>query len=340
MKNIWEKVACKCKGVIDVNKVKRAKYLLIDTPVHGNLGDQAIVNLQSRFLKSISKEGEFGEIDAIHLNRLEKYCAKVSGAKTVIVPGGGFLGSLWPDEERRFRRIVQEFSDKKIIVFPQTVTFDMNSEEGLSFFEESKKIYSSNKNLTLYVREKQSYDFMKKYMPKVRVKLVPDTVLLWEPEASHKDRKNIIWSMRRDKEKNLSDEDFERIKNVIHSKVDFESEMELDTVLDGKTITKDNREQYLGKFIDNYYNAKLVVTDRLHGMIFAAVTGTPCIAFGNSNGKVKGVYEWIKDSEYVKYLDDVSDLERVMDKLNLEKSYALDRNEIREKFKPLLEEFD
>ena len=50
---------------------------------------------------------------------------------------------------------------------------------------------------------------------------------------------------------------------------------------------------------------KLVVTDRLHCMIFCAVTGTPCIAFDNSNKKISGVYKmWLGDLNYISVSED------------------------------------
>lgn len=35
-------------------------------------------------------------------------------------------------------------------------------------------------------------------------------------------------------------------------------------------------------------------------MIFAAITGTPCIAVDNISQKVSGVYQWIKYLDYVR----------------------------------------
>ena len=47
--------------------------------------------------------------------------------------------------------------------------------------------------------------------------------------------------------------------------------------------------------------ARLVVTDRLHGMIFSAITGTPCVVLSNYNHKVRGTYEWISYLPYIKF---------------------------------------
>lgn len=43
----------------------------------------------------------------------------------------------------------------------------------------------------------------------------------------------------------------------------------------------------INKYI-KFRECELVITDRIHGMIFAAITGTPCIAL--SNYKIKGTY--------------------------------------------------
>lgn len=43
-----------------------------------------------------------------------------------------------------------------------------------------------------------------------------------------------------------------------------------------------------------------VVTDRLHGMIFSYICGTPCIVFDNKTHKVSGVYNtWLSDSKKI-----------------------------------------
>lgn len=55
---------------------------------------------------------------------------------------------------------------------------------------------------------------------------------------------------------------------------------------------------------DRFRKSEIVFTDRLHGMIFSAITGTPCIAFPNVSHKVKGVYDWVlKDCPYILFMD-------------------------------------
>ena len=52
-----------------------------------------------------------------------------------------------------------------------------------------------------------------------------------------------------------------------------------------------------------------MVTDTLHCMVSAAITGTPCIAFDNLSGKVQGVYQWIKNLPYIWICNEISEFE-------------------------------
>ena len=76
-----------------------------------------------------------------------------------------------------------------------------------------------------------------------------------------------------------------------------------------------DRERALHECINEFKRAKLVITDRLHGMIISAVTGTPCIVLDNYNQKVSGSYQWIKDLSYISYLDSIEDLDRIIEKM-------------------------
>ena len=53
--------------------------------------------------------------------------------------------------------------------------------------------------------------------------------------------------------------------------------------------------------LQEFSTARLVITDRLHGMVFAAITGTACIAFRNYNYKIEGTYEWIEYLQYIQF---------------------------------------
>ena len=67
--------------------------------------------------------------------------------------------------------------------------------------------------------------------------------------------------------------------------------------------------------MQEFCSAKVVITDRLHGMIFAAITETPCIVFNNYNHKVEGTYQWIQYLPYIRFVNDVEDAEKHLHEL-------------------------
>lgn len=299
--------------------INSSKYILIDTPVHGNLGDHAIAMAEQQFLEKYG--GRYQEVTSAEINNKEDIYAAITPVnKTILLHGGGFLGNLWPEEEYRFRRILKAFCKHKVIVFPQTITFDLNTSGGRRFFEESKNYYMSHPNLLICVREQKSYEFMQKYMPDVKIILVPDIVTLLDVSLKKTKRSGILMCMRKDTEKVLSEEDYRSIIAILQQKYPTSELMQTDTVT-GYNIIPKNRKAEVEAKLQYFAKASLVVTDRLHGMLFATITNTPCIALGNCNGKIKGVYNWIKESDYVKYVDDPDQLEKVLQNLDINKNY-------------------
>ena len=87
------------------------------------------------------------------------------------------------------------------------------------------------------------------------------------------------------------------------------------------------------KFLNKTKKSKIFVTDRLHGMIFATITGTPCIAMANSSGKVKGVHKWIsQNNDFVKFVENFEDFEKQIKEFDFEKNNIYNNEEIRKNF--------
>lgn len=319
------------KYILDARK---RDFILIDTPTHGNLGDHAIVMAEEQMILAQGKN--YTELTAGQINLREKWLSRIiPSRKTILIHGGGFLGSIWSVEEERFRRILEAFSQNAIIVFPQTITFEVETEQGRKYFEESHRIYSAHKNLTVFVREKKSFEFMTQYMPEVNTVLVPDVVTYLDLQIDEGNRNGILLCMRSDREKKVKDEELAEIYTLTNRKYPAQRIEYIDTVI-RKTVSVNARDKEVRKKLTQFKNAKLVITDRLHGMIFAAITNTPCIAIGNSNGKIKGVYEWIKNNKYVIYVDDMQEFTVALDKLDIDQKYQYDRNTLEKAFTPLL----
>ena len=70
-------------------------------------------------------------------------------------------------------------------------------------------------------------------------------------------------------------------------------------------------------------------------MIFAAITGTPCIEL--SNYKIKGTYQWIRDLEYIKFTDDIGKISELMDDLKKVKNIKYDNSKIKKEYEKIIE---
>ncbi len=89
--------------------------------------------------------------------------------------------------------------------------------------------------------------------------------------------------------------------------------------------------------LDRFAGSELVITDRLHGMVFAAVTETPCIVLNSRSHKIKGCYEWLKDTGYIMIADNVDETAGLISRLKgVKPEYDLEK--MRKAFAPLKDE--
>ena len=107
-----------------------------------------------------------------------------------------------------------------------------------------------------------------------------------------------------------------------------------DTVYD-TNITLENREDVLFDFWNKMRKVEVVVTDRLHGMVFAAITGTPCVVIGNYNHKVKTCFNWFKDLGYIQFCNNVDEIEDALNKIDYSKRYKYPGTKFMDEFESM-----
>lgn len=320
------------KNYTKYRKSNSKQYILFGVPTHGNIGDHAILVAEHQFLSDIGVQSVFDipiEMQNILINILKKHIKKDD---VIMITGGGFIGSQWLEEENMVRQVLKSFSNNKTIIFPSTIYYK-NDEDGQKELNIDKSIYEEHKNLVICARENVTYKWLRETYPNIKSLLTPDIVLyLKTNDKKNKREKIALLCLRKDAEKSINAENTVNIDKIVskYYKIKY-----TDTVVK-KRITEKNREEELKEKLEEFSNAELIITDRLHGMIFAAITETPCIAIGNYNYKVKGVYEWIKNLEYVEFIDNLDLLdEKIKQVLECkDKEYS---DEIREEYKVLKE---
>jgi len=288
---------------------KKPQFIVVGSPTHINLGDSAITISQTNFLTEIdsSKTECVKELTFSEYNKDRNIYKKAISPKSVICGlGGGNMGNQWPDEELFRQELIKDFPNNPIIIFPQTIFYLDDKNDGIK--EESIKLYNSHQNLTLVAREQKSFEIMKELYPNCKILLVPDIVLSSFKNdfgVTASERKGILLCLRSDAERKINDSGTDKIIEYLNNqKLDFrKTDMYSDC-----EVTKENRAECVRKKMQEFCGANLVITDRLHGMIFAALSETPTIVIGNYNHKVRGSFEWIKSLPYIKYADSVDEV--------------------------------
>lgn len=268
---------------------------------YGNLGDIAITCAQHKWLQTYFSSYEIVEVPAnCSFSYLKGVLGQVTKEDIITFVGGGNMGDMYPLYENIRQLIVSKFPCNKIIQFPLTADFSY-SHEGCLMKQSAQKIYSNHKDITILSREKKTEKFLSDLLNK-KINTVPDIVMTLDClDFALSQRHGVSICLRQDKEKSLSDEVALSINEVL--KRNFGDIDSIDTLIDDDTVTLSNKERFLDSFLRKLATKQLMVTDRLHGMIFAYVTGTPAIVFSNSNQKVKYCYEWIKDCGYIFYME-------------------------------------
>jgi exopolysaccharide biosynthesis predicted pyruvyltransferase EpsI len=301
----------------------KKRLLLIGTPMHGNLGDHAIALAEKDFFKKYITGIYLIEIPMPELLGIKDKMKNYINEKDVIViSGGGWLGNLWKHNEYIVRDIIEYYPNNRIIIMPQTIYFD-NTLDGNKEKALSKQIYSKHPNLVLCLRDKSSYELVKdnKLIQNLgNCILMPDMAFGINKKNNNKNRDGILLCFRKDIEKKISFRDVRKIKEHLWKK--GEKTAFTTTVYIKYKIDLNDREKLLDEKLDEYAKAKLIITDRLHSMIFAAIVGTPCVIFDNITGKVEGVYDWIKNLDYIKLATSVEESKKYIDILLSKKRYV------------------
>ena len=249
------------------------------------------------------------------------------------IHGGGFIGSLWPEEDKMIRKVLEQFPSNNIIVLPQTLYF---TEEDRKIIDIYRELVDNCSNIKICVREKYSYEFALQnginnvlLVPDMVTYITKDDLGITTPITRIKNK--IIFCLRSDKEKNVSDQSIEKIKKYLKNKNIYY----IDT-FENRTVYPVNRKRNLRKKLLEFSDSEAVITDRLHGMVFAAIMNTPCMVLTNCNYKIKGVYEWISNNSFIHFVDEEKDIYYVLELLKENTDCSYNNKTVRESFEPLI----
>lgn len=304
---------------------------LLGTPVHDNIGDSAIAIAEKEFLLKNGYDSVI-EITTPDIWEYGKCIGRLLPKDAAVyLHGGGNMGDLYVSEEELRRKIIRECHGQPMVIFPQTIYYS-DTNGGKEAEAESTEIYGQKDRLTIVAREETSYETMKRLYPKADILLTPDIVLsLNLPNKGYR-RSGILLCFRNDSEMAIS----ENGRNALSELLRMVTEpVETTDMISEKLISLDIRDQVVNSRWERFSKVKLVITDRLHGMVFAAITGTPCIVFSNYNHKVRGTYEWIKYLPYIRFAETVYDVKACLSEMLAMENCVYDNTSLMPHFEKL-----
>lgn len=310
-------------GFIMASGVRR-RIVYFELPCFDNLGDHAIAYASEKMLRSIcesDKTSQFYAVDGWDTAAAVRELKKVILPEDVLIcQGGGNFGNLYPFAQEFRRKILKNFSRNRLLILPQTI-FYTDDAEGEREKAKDRELIERCRKLTIFARDAVSEELMNRFFT-ADIRQMKDMVLsLDETGYAQDNRSGIVLCLRSDLEGKLNAQQKETIRKMCEEA--GETVLITDTC-EKKEIEAEKREIHLQSKWEIWGKSRLVVTDRLHGMIFALITGTPCIVFGNNHHKVRETYKTIEDCSYITYVEDEKGLKKALPEL-----LQLDSTEIR-----------
>lgn len=298
-----------------LNKLVNNDYVFLDLPYYANVGDVLIWEATLQLLKEIKHRCLYScSIDTYRKPRIDK--------NTILLfSGGGNFGDLWEKHQPFRHRVMEDFPDNPIVQLPQSVWFE--DEYNL---EKDIQCYKSHRgDVTICVRDGQSFDIIQNNYKNVKSLLLPDMALAL----------NIDKVLRRNRLKNefgegtlyFKRDDKEYVVNNLN--IPFRTEGDwpcrsyeikwvrkhdnlinwLERIKTPKSIRLKMTDLYYRYIIKDAYLRngirflmpyKEIYATRLHAAILAWLLGKKVYILDNTYRKCSGVYDmWMKDFQNI-----------------------------------------
>ena len=281
-------------------QIKGERIFVFLAGFYQNLGDMAITYAQVLFLESINPSATIICVPSTETYSSIKTLKRIIKDEDIItITGGGNMDDNYLSLELARLHIVKSFPNNKIVSFPQTVNYSQ-TRLGKRLCGREKRVYEKHKDLHFFVREQRSLGRIRDVFPGLRVQLCPDIVLSLDNRLPNRTRNGVVCCLRKDKEQLLNDKDRGLFIESIQLK--YDRVMVVDTTDVSKEQCSENHyKTTLNEFWELIKRSQAVVTDRLHGMLFCVITGTPCVVLDNKNHKISEFYDtWLnKDPSIV-----------------------------------------
>jgi exopolysaccharide biosynthesis predicted pyruvyltransferase EpsI len=285
----------------------------LDFPNHYNAGDSLIYAGEVEYLKRLNVHVDYVSDPFTHNDALLE---ERIGDGTLFLQGGGNFGDRWPIDQKFRESIVARFPRNKIVCLPQSIDF-----ADTDALTRTAALYAEHPDLTLMLRERRSYELALAHFPGNRVEYCPDMAFGADVARSAEGSAVDVVKLLRADSESLGHESVK----IDASSVQYDwglrgTDLAISTAVMLPTLIaqhfpRANRLLYPALLRSYEQTAKLnlrvaqrilnlapvVLTDRLHAAVLAAMMGKRVVAMDNANKKVSGIYD-----AYLHRFDNVS----------------------------------
>lgn len=288
---------------------------LFDPPNYANVGDQAIFLGQLSFIERNYPKS------AVRMTSYSSYNStfdkEILDSDVILIQGGGNFGDLHRYIHESRLKILNKFSDRKIIQFPESIHFNDKD-----LLEETKRTIGKCRSFTLLVRDLKSLKFAQENFECESV-ICPDMAFALGPLSPSEPVVDVACLLRTDNEV---------LQNKIHDIRQFleaaQIRYEIDDWIERKPgirylhsmlyrsanipgirgakfqlpianpVYKIFAKSRLNRGVAFLSSGNCVATDRLHGLILATLVGRERFVFDSLDGKVRAFADaWLSEDK-------------------------------------------
>lgn len=313
---------------------KEIRLIYFELPCFDNLGDHAIAYASRVYLEEFVWRNPKYQLFVIDswktTDAILALKKQISARDIVFCQGGGNMGSLYKFAEDFRNKVLRSFAKNRIIIFPQTIYLS-EDEAGRKTAAIMKKVYGRCTDLTIFARDHRSAEIMRAMFNNHIVEMTDIVASLDKMPRDSVDKHSIMLCLRSDKESAL---DTEQKKWLYHLAKENSDIVTVTDTIATHELSMEERAEALEKKWEVFSKAKVVITDRLHGMIFSLITGTPCVVLGNNHHKVYETYRTLSKCEYLYYCSAVEEVETILPQV-LSKPQPLKKTDFSEEYRKI-----
>ena len=287
------------------------RWGLVPAPLHGNVGDSAILLGTLAVLTELGWPAPTVISDKETFNPSE-VSSRIS-AGPILLMGGGNFGDLYPAEHAVHLAVFREIRDSPVLQLPQTVYFGTSEAVAAS-----ADAIAERSGMPFFVRDGSSLNQVRQHLPACRPILCPDAAFGLGPLRRPMPSVDVVRLLRRDDESSRDYRNDERAGRAVDWLTDGPSRsIEAERWLRGlgrrrpKTRRLTNRirtrlhvvtaRDRMSRGMALLGRGRVVITDRLHGHILCVMMGIPHALVEDRNGKVASfVRQWTDDLPFVR----------------------------------------